>query len=163
MGASESSERRRSSGSAFLGAATGGAAILGGLALLISKLLDGGEEQDQQQVQRQRQESLREWQFVNKEDGMKGGCSACSGCDKCPASPRAEASKFDDRLVCAICIESWIGRSPVALDCGHVLCAKCLETYEQYHASQPDPDDEELACPSCRTPIRNPRSLLGIS
>jgi len=54
----------------------------------------------------------------------------------------AEKNELMDSLVCAVCLEVFIGLDPVAFECGHIFCKKCYMEVK---------DSEK--CPTCRATI----------
>jgi len=63
----------------------------------------------------------------------------------------AESQLMMDSLVCAVCLESFMGRDPIAFDCGHIYCKQCTVSLA---GSQ--------KCPICRAPIGQARMLRGL-
>jgi len=62
-----------------------------------------------------------------------------------------EMELLQESLVCAVCLEQFVGRDPVAFECGHIFCSEC--------SAQVMRSD---ACPTCRAPIGVPRVLRGL-
>jgi hypothetical protein len=64
-----------------------------------------------------------------------------------------DQEKLRDELSCPICWDLLV--QPVAPECGHAFCAKCLENWL-------GPDNS--SCPQCRMPIRNaPRPVPALA
>lgn len=55
-----------------------------------------------------------------------------------------------EKLICKICDKNWIDSSPMAIDCDHKYCEKCIRSYI---ATSFEKSGLPIPCPTCRRPL----------